>query len=674
MSLEPLFAPRSVAIVGASEDEMKWGNWLARSALRGEAHRAVYLVNRRGGRLLRRTVHASLADLPEAPELVVIAVPPARLDAAADDALRAGARALVVITAGLGETGEAGRQWERALVGRVRAAGARLVGPNCLGLVATDTGLDLATADVPEGSLALVSQSGNLALELFELAADAGLGFSRFVSIGNQADVTAAELVAHLAAHAPTRLIALYLEDFRDGRALARAVAAAGKPVVVLAAGRSTAAAMAARSHTGALVSDLHAVAAACRAAGAVLVRTPAELVEAAALLLTPHPPAGRRVGVVADGGGHGVVAADALADRGLELPGLSPGLAARVAELLPGSIAANPVDFAGAGERDLRRYAQVIEALLHSGEVDSVLLTGYFGGYSRSARGQEALELGVARRLAEAARASGRALAVHSMHHGSGPARALREDGVPVYRTVEAACRALGSVAAAGDGRRAIPELPAPAPPVEDSGFWAARALLAAAGVPMVTAVRIAGLDEALSAARRIGFPVVLKATGVLHKSDAGGVALGLAGEAELVAAFERMAPLATDAYALERMADAAGGVELIAGSRRDPRFGPVTAVGLGGVYAEVLDDVAIALGPVDAAEAERLLRSLRGAALLTGARGRPPLALGAAAAAVAALSRAAAEHPELREVEVNPLLVTGEAALGLDARIVAG
>ena len=675
MALDAIFEPRSVAIVGASDDEMKWGNWLARSALRGVGRRAVHLVNRRGGRVLGREVHVSTADLPEPPDLVVLAVPPAGLDAAADEALAAGARALVVITAGLGETGEAGRRRERALVERVRAAGARLVGPNCLGLVATDSGLDLATVDVPAGDIALVSQSGNLALELIALAGEAGLGFTRFVSIGNQADVAAAELVAHFDAHAATRLIALYLEDFRDGRALARAIAGAGKPVVVLAAGHTAAAALAARSHTGALVSDRRAVEAACRAAGAIRVGTPAELIDAAALLLAPHRPAGGRVGVVADGGGHGVVAADVLADGGLSLPRLSPALQDRLGGLLePGSVAVNPVDFAGAGERDLRRYAEVSAALLRSGEVDSVLLTGYFGGYSRADRGQESLEMEVARELATAAGASGRALAVHSMHHDSPTARTLRDAGVPVYRTVEAAARALGAVAAAGDGRRAIPALPPPAAPSGEGGYWAARDLLAAGGVPLVGSARVRTLAEARAAAGRLGYPVALKATGALHKSDAGGVALGIGSAAELEAAFEAMAGIATDAYAVERMAAAGEGVELIAGSRRDARFGPVTAVGLGGLHAEVLDDVAVALGPVTAEEAEALLRSLRGAALLTGARGHPPLALARAAEAVAALSAVAAAHPELRELEVNPLLVTADAALGLDARIVPG
>jgi len=258
--LTPLFDPRSVAIVGASNDPAKWGNWLARGALRGEHRRPVYLVNRNGGEVLGRPAYASLADLPDAPDLVVVSVPAGAFERAVDDALAAGARALVGITAGLGESGEEGLDRERALVERVRAAGAVLLGPNCLGVFDATSDLGLASNEFPPGAIGLISQSGNLALELGLLARDHGMGFSRFASVGNQADVDLAELVAAFAAHSPTELIAVYAEDFRDGRAFVDAAAACGKPVILLTVGRSEASVRAARSHTGALVSDLAVV------------------------------------------------------------------------------------------------------------------------------------------------------------------------------------------------------------------------------------------------------------------------------------------------------------------------------------------------------------------------------------------------------------------------------
>ena len=220
--LRALFEPRSVAVVGASNDPAKWGQWLARGALLGEHRRRVFLVNRAGGEVLGRPTHASLEALPEPPELVVLAVPAAAFEETVDASLEAGARAIVAIAAGLGESSEDGRLRERAVVERVRAAGAVLLGPNCMGLYDGAAELDVATSDFVPGPLGVVSQSGNLAIELSLLAKDAGLGISRFVSIGNQADLEAAELVEALAHHEPTGLIAVYLEDFRDGRAFAR--------------------------------------------------------------------------------------------------------------------------------------------------------------------------------------------------------------------------------------------------------------------------------------------------------------------------------------------------------------------------------------------------------------------------------------------------------------------
>src|SRR5919199_486028 len=290
---------------GASDDPAKWGNWLARGALRGERRRAVHLVNRRGGEVLGRRAHRSLGELPEAPELVVLAVPPATLDDCVDDALAAGARAIVAITAGA----DAGGTADAALAARVRAAGAVLLGPNCLGVYDAGAEVELVAAELPPGPIGLVTQSGNLGLELGLLAAEAGLGFSRFVSLGNQADLAATELVADLAGHPATELIAVYVEDFRDGRAFAaaaHAARAAGKPVVLLAIDRTEATARAVRSHTGALASDAAAIEAACRAAGIERVRTPQELVDLADALLRAPAPAGRRVAVLADGGGHG--------------------------------------------------------------------------------------------------------------------------------------------------------------------------------------------------------------------------------------------------------------------------------------------------------------------------------------------------------------------------------
>ena len=678
-SLRPLFAPASVAVVGASNNPRKWGNWLARGAVDGESRRPAYLVNRRGGEILGRPAYRSLAELPEPVELVVVAVPIAVLEEAVESALAAGARAIVAISAGASDSA-ATSALDGALAARVRAAGAVLLGPNCLGVLDNGEGLELAAGPLPDGPIGLISQSGNLALELGQLAAAEGLGFSRFVSLGNQADLDATAFLLALAEHPATRLIALYVEDFRDGRAFARAaqeVVRAGKPVVVLAVERGQATTRAARSHTGALVSDGAAVDAAFRVAGIERVRTPRELIDVAQALLRSARPAGRRLAVLADGGGHGIIAAGLAGAAGLELPALGDVTVASLRGLLPATAAlTNPVDLAGAAEQDPRAFDRTAEVILAAGEVDALLLTGYFGGYGQYASDVAEGELGAARRLGEIAADTGRPIVAHTMYPQSPAAHALREAGVPSYASIDQAVAVLGRMATASiDHASSIPELPEPAAPIRGNGdgYLAARELLAEAGVRFVAQRTVTSGAAARQAARELGYPVVLKALGVLHKSDAAGVVLGLADEEALVRAYDDLdRRLAAAAFSVEAMAPLAGGLELLIGVRWDARFGPVVLAGTGGVYAEVLRDVAVALAPVDEVQAEAMLRSLRSAPLLLGGRGRPALAIGAAAGALAALARAAAAHPELCEIEVNPLLVTSNEAIALDARLV--
>jgi acyl-CoA synthetase (NDP forming) len=678
--LAPLFDPRSIAVVGASAEPATWGNVLAQGALRGERRRDVYLVNRNGTEILGRPSFRSLRELPGPADLVVVAVPEAAFDTTVDEALAAGARAIVGITAGIGELGADGRAREQEIATRVREAGAVLLGPNCLGVFDAGTELDVGWSELPRGPIGLVSQSGNLALELGLLVAEVGLGFSRFASLGNQADLEAADVVRDLVAHAATEVICLYVEDFRDGRTFASACLSAteaGKPVILLAAGRSEASVRAARSHTGALVSDLAAVEAACLAAGIELVHSPQELVDLAQALLVRDLPRGRRVAVFGDGGGHSVIAADLASAAGLELPSLSDGLAAALTETIgPIAVTANPVDLAGVGEHDIASFERTLRLLLASGEIDAALLTGYFGGYAEYGPDHEERERAVAHDMALLAAEQAHPLVVQTMYPRGPAARTLREAGVPVYGDIAAAVASLARLASRNERRPAgVPRLPEPVTEPVHEGYFEARGLLGAGSIPFVEARRVSTPGEVLGAAAELGFPVALKALGLLHKSDVGGIALGIPNEGALERSLSDMETrLSPSGYSVERTASVAEGVELIVGVRRDPRFGPVALAGLGGIYAELLRDVAVGLAPVSALEAERLLGSLRGAPLLTGARGRPRLAVSAAAKALAALSEVAAAHPEIAEIEINPLLVTAEDALGLDARLVLG
>ena len=488
---------------------------------------------------------------------MVIAVPAAGFEEAVDASLARGARAIVGITAGLGEAGgEAGLR-ERALVERVRQAGAMLLGPNCLGVFDATSDLGLASNEFPPGSIGLISQSGNLALELGILARPYHLGFSRFASMGNQADLDLAELVTSFSQHEGTELIAVYAEDFRDGRAFVDACAAAGKPVLVLTVGRSAASTRAAASHTGALVSNTRVVEAACRAAGAHIIRTPAELIDVSQALLAGPRMAGRRIAVLADGGGHGAIASDVASDAGLELPLLSDELQGRLAASLPATAATgNPVDLAGGGEQDFNNFAITARILLESGEVDGVLMSGYFGGYAQYSEEFEEAEVAVARDIARAVVDTGRPLVAQTMYHSAPAAEAQREGGIPVYATIEAAAMATVAIVERPPPTGA-PSLPAQTPGDLDDGYFGSRDLLAAAGVPFVDARRAIGVEAAVAAGLDLGFPVVLKALGTLHKTDAGGVRVGIADGQELEAAardmHERLAP---PEFSVERMA----------------------------------------------------------------------------------------------------------------------
>ncbi|HEU0113071.1 MAG TPA: CoA-binding protein, partial [Thermomicrobiales bacterium] len=488
-ALAALFDPTSLAVVGASNDPAKWGNWIAHNALRGKGRRAVYLVNRRGGVIGGERVYSSLADLPEAPEMVVLTVPVASFEAAVDDALAAGAKMLIAITAGFGELGDDGRERQARIMAKARAAGARLLGPNCMGVFDAETELYVASSPAPPGPVGLLSQSGNLAIELGILLERERLGFSRLVSLGNQADLEAEELLEALIAHEGTRAIVLYLEAMRDGRRLAAAARrahAAGKPVVLIAAGASEAASRAARSHTGALAGDRQAIDAACRAGGMIRVGSPQQAVEVVQALLGPAVPRGKRLAIVADGGGHGVIAADLATEAGLAVPLLSPAAQARIAAHLPPTASTtNPIDLAGGGEQDFFSYAHVVRDALAPGEVDAVVLTGFFGGYSVKSDELGRREIEVAGLLADACAETGRPLLVQTMHHDSVPAETLRRRSIPVFAAIDGAIRAFAAAAHWSAPLPSLPPLPAPAAPIQADDYWTARTWLAAAGLP---------------------------------------------------------------------------------------------------------------------------------------------------------------------------------------------
>ena len=678
--LTPLFDPRSVAVVGASADRAKWGYSVSEQLLSLPSGRDIYLVNRRGGDILGRTAFRNLADLPAPVDLVAICVPASGFLDAVRDSLAAGARALVAITAGLGEADAEGEKIEREAVALVRSAGAVLVGPNCLGVTDSSTGLRLASDPFRPGDVAVLSQSGNMVLDLEALMADEGLGLSRFVSLGNQADVAVTDFMLDCVGHDATHAVAIYAEDVMDGRAFvqaARALAEAGKPVVLLAPGSSDAGRRGAASHTGSLTSADNVIDAACTASGIHRVHTPLQMVDALVALRQPFRAASGRVGILTDGGGHGSVAADSLHRVGLDVPLLSAELGVKLSRSLwSQSSVSNPVDLAGIGEQDPLSYARGLRTLLDSDEVAAVLLTGYFGGYAQTNEALAGPEIRAGEQIADIVRTAGKPVVVHTIFPESDSIAVLRGAGVPVHRDVGRAAAALAMLVETDVQVRSDPiDLPPSGRPTPSVDYVAARSALSDAGIAFPRSAIVKSeqdLDDLLSSAA-IGFPLVMKAMGLLHKSDAGGVVLDIADEVRARAVFaDLVRRLQPSVVSVEQMVDHEGAVEVIVGSTWDPRFGPVLMVGLGGVLAEVMEDVAFALAPVTHATASRLLHSLRGAPLLTGVRGRAPIDMSALVDVVVAVSEAASRHPDWVEVEVNPVIATPTGAVAVDARII--
>lgn len=667
--------PASVTVVGASADPAKWGHWLARGALKGAHRRAVHFVNARGAVIEGRQSVPSVRDVPGELDLVVLCVPAAGVPQVVREALDKGARGFLGITAGLDRALHPGA--ERELAREIRRRGARIVGPNCLGIYDAATDLQLAWGEFTPGPLGIVSQSGQLGSELASLAAESGLGVSRFVSVGNQVDVTAEEALADLAEHEQTRVVALYVESFIDGRRMIRTLRRlrdAGKHTIVLTVGASEASRAAARSHTGAMTSALDVVDAACRAAGAIRVDTPARLVAVAQALLGAPLPRGGRVAVVGDSGGQGAVAADVMAAHGLRVEPLPEAVREKLAAVLPPDAGlGNPVDLAGGGEQDMTAYATVVETLLADPGTDAVTLTGYFGSYGEHTPSIAGRELDVARRIATAAKRHGKPVVLHSMSRASETVALLRRLGVPTYHTIESAAAGLAAARRLAElpGR----ELPHPGTrrwPHPLDGYLAARRLLQSAGVPFPGAEPVTTVAEVAAAARRLRPPYVLKADWIAHKTEAGGVRLGLADADAACRAFEEMsAALGPGRYVLEEMDTRAGTVEMIIGARRDPTFGPVVMVGAGGVLAELYRDTALELAPVDPPTVAGMLRRLRSHALLTGWRGGPPADVDGLIRAVVAISTLICELPACGEIEVNPVRVGPDGVLAVDALV---
>ena len=678
-SLRPFFAPRTVAVVGASPRHGSIGGELFRNILRADFAGAAYPVNRSEEPVAGVRAYAAVAQIPDPIDLVVVCLPGQNVLEAADEALRAGVRALCVISAGFAETGREGLDRQERLLELVRAHGARLIGPNCLGIAVAEPRLNATFGPraLPPGNVAFSSQSGALGLAVLERAGERGLGLSSFVSIGNKADVSSNDLIEYWEDDPATDVIVLYLESFGNPRKfgrLARRVART-KPIVAMKAGRTAAGARAASSHTAALAGSEAATDALFHQAGVLRVDTLGELLDVTSLLAQQPLPRGRRVAVLTNAGGLGILCADACEAAGLELAVLTAETQAALQAALPAeATVSNPVDMLGSATG--ATYEDAVPVLLADPGVDALIVLFV----PPVVAGVDEVAGAIARALERLGEPNKPVLA--SLISSGRMPEALRSAPVTTFAYPESAARALGRAAERADWLRrpqgTVPELDgidrAAAEQIVAAGErWLSpeetRGLLSAYGVPLVPERFAESADEAVAAAGELGFPAVVKtAVAGAHKTETGGVALDLRDAAAVREAVERIGtPVIVQPLVR-------GGAELLAGAMQDPVFGPLVALGPGGTMAELIGDATFRLTPLTDADARDLVHGGKAGRLVTGFRGAPPADADALEQLLLRISLLIEEHPAVAELDLNPVLALAHGCVAVDARVRVG
>jgi acetyl coenzyme A synthetase (ADP forming)-like protein len=697
-TLEPLLRPKSVAVIGASRRRDSIGGAILHNLLEQEFQGPVYPVNPSADHVQAVASYASVEAIPGPVDLAVVVVPSAHVLEVVEACGRKGVRALIVISAGFKEIGPEGAKREADLRAAVKKHGMRLIGPNCLGILNTDPNVRLnatfAPVEPPHGRVAFSSQSGALGLAILSYARELNLGISQFVSVGNKADVSGNDLIEFWDEDDGTDVILLYLESFGNPAKftqLARRVARR-KPIVAVKSGRTASGARAASSHTGSLAGSDAAVAALFQQSGVIRTDTIEELFDTALLLAYQPVPKGRRVAILTNAGGPGIMAADACESAGLELPELTPATVKALRSFLPAEASVkNPVDMIASANAP--SYEKALRHLVADENVDSVivifvppLVTGAHD---------------VARAILAGGKGSVKPILSCFMgSHGIPESlKSLSEGHIPSYAFPEAAARTVARVAKYGVWREGRPgEVPKlkgvdsanaraaieRSLPAGSDGWVAPGALqeiLQAYGIRTPDLRAAANRGEAASAAKAIGFPVAMKVKSpdVVHKTDVGGVKLGLATEEDAARAFDEIKASLAKAMPKARFegvtveAMVAGGIETIVGMSRDPLFGPVVLFGLGGVSVEVLRDITVRVAPITDRDAEEMVSEIRGSALFKGYRGAPPVNTATLLDLLHRVSRLAIEQPEIQELDLNPVVVFpgNRPCFAVDARM---
>jgi len=693
-NLRALFEPGSVAVIGASTRPGKVGHDILRNMLSSGFEGAVYPVNPHASEILGVKCYQSVVEIKEPVDLAVVVVPAKAVVPVVEECGQKGVPMAIVISAGFKEAGPEGVERERQLAETARRLGIRVVGPNCLGVMSTSNGLNssFARGFPKRGTVALMSQSGALATAIIDWSIQNGVGYSKFVSFGNGVDVGVVDLLRAWEDDPETKVIVAYVEGLPNGPEFMEVAheVSAKKPVIVMKSGGTAAGARAVSSHTGSLAGSEQAYDAAFLQSGVVRAQSMEELFDLAIAFAYQQIPAGRKVGIVTNAGGPGIMATDAVEHSGLELASLDVGTVEALRTRLPEAANFyNPVDVLGDAEAG--RYTFGAETLLGDANVDAMVAVVTPQAMTQPEE--------TAKGLAQAAAASEKPV-LSCFMGGEAMKEAvehLNNEHVPNYRFPERAVQALGAMARYGEWREEPPDEVRRFEADEDAvravferaraegrvnlGEVEAREVLSAYGIAVPENRVAESAEEAERQAAEIGFPVVMKiiSPDILHKSDIGGVRIGIRDRQGVIDAYDlmllrvrRYAPNAElRGVAVQQMIH--GGREVIVGSTRDPQFGPLVMFGLGGIYVEVLKDVSFRVAPFGEKHARQMVGEIRSAPLLHGARGERPCDIGAIVECLLLVSQMVTDFPEIVEMDVNPLRARepGAGAVAVDARI---
>jgi acetyl coenzyme A synthetase (ADP forming)-like protein len=707
MDLLRIFDANSVAIIGASRDEKKRGFQAIKTLIDDKYPGSIYPVNPHEETILGLPCYKSVTDIDGDVDLALITTPASTVISVLEDCGRKGIAGAIIIAGGFGEIGFEGREIEDKLMEIVRRYGIRMIGPNTSGMINLRKNLNLVGLNgVPRGDIAILSQSGNIALNLItEAKLKSMKGFSYYVGVGNEADIKFHEYLEFFQSDPETKAIIIYVEGLRDGRKFLQQAykTTTEKPVVLLKSGRSSIGRRSAGSHTGALAGISEVARTAFERAGIVTVENSDELFPVAETLSSLPPIANNRVAILADGGGHATIASDLLTDYGIEMPKLSEKTQARLREILPPNASLrNPVDVAGGTDADPSLFADCAQIILEDDNIGGLLIVGLFGGYGiRFSEKLSFIEEDAAHQIGKLVKRVKKPIVFHSLYSFAKPhsLQLLRYYDIPVNDSLDIACRCLSALCQYGNylgtyhrktnfvfnwrarahptGERIISEA---LREKRHSLFeHEAKELIKDHGAP-VSLDRLASTpEEAVAIAKELGGEVVLKIVSqdILHKSDAGGVRLRLRGEEEIRHAFNEIIESAKRYDKKARIKGCivsqmfAEGVEVIIGSRIDEQFGPVIMFGLGGILVEVVKDVSFRVLPISSIASRKMISEIKSAPILNGVRGRPPVNKKAISDLLLKVSEIVEAYPEIEEMDLNPVIANGDGVTVVDARI---